>query len=214
MNMKSDTDQIIKRLPAPEPGLTAIAVAKINKPGLHRVSANLYFRVTGGNGRSWIFRYWQGGKAHEMGLGSVSLVSLAEARDKVFEYRRLLLGGGNPLEHRAAAVRQQLEQQIIEKSLAFIERGIEPACYLYRHYHPSGDLLYVGITLYALERQRRHLKAADWRHMICRIVVEPFATREEALAAEQMAIKTEFPRFNSTYNGQRHPIQELTQLSP
>src|SRR5258708_1953548 len=106
--MKPDTDHIIKRLPALGRNLTAIAIAKIKEPGLHRVSANLYCRVTGDNGRSWAFRYWQGGKAHEMGLGSASLVSLAEARRKVFEYRRLLLDGVNLFEHRRRAVSQQL----------------------------------------------------------------------------------------------------------
>jgi hypothetical protein len=41
------------------------------------------------------------------------------------------------------------EQQIALKALAFIQRRITPACYLYRHYHPNGDLLYVGISLRA-----------------------------------------------------------------
>ena len=45
--------------------------------------------------------------------------------------------------------------------------------------------------------------------MISRIVIEPFATREEALAAEQFAIRTEFPKFNTIHNGHRHPIQEI-----
>jgi hypothetical protein len=81
---------------------------------------------------------------------------------------------------RRSARTVRLEQQIIEKSLLFIESGIEPGGYVYRHYHPSGDLLYVGKTLYAVGRQRQHLKAADWRDMICRILIEPFETREEA----------------------------------
>jgi hypothetical protein len=45
--------------------------------------------------------------------------------------------------------------------------------------------------------------------MICQIVIEPFQTREEALAAEEIAIRTEFPKFNSTHNKRRHPLQEL-----
>jgi hypothetical protein len=43
--------------------------------------------------------------------------------------------------------------------------------------------------------------------MICHNVIEPFATREEA--AEETAIRSEFPRLNVTHNGQRHPAQEL-----
>jgi hypothetical protein len=45
--------------------------------------------------------------------------------------------------------------------------------------------------------------------MIHRILIEPFETREEALVAEALAIRNELPKFNDTYNGRRHPIQEL-----
>jgi len=75
---------------------------------------------------------------------------------------------------------KNLEQRITNKALAFLNQNLEPACYLYRHYHPSGDLLYVGISLDAVGRQRRHMKGAVWHNMICRIVIEPFETREQA----------------------------------
>jgi hypothetical protein len=101
------------------------------------------------------------------------------------------------------------------KFLAFIEQDIEPACYLYRHYHPSGDLLYVGISAVPVGRQLVHLKGAGWRLAIHQIVVEPFATREEALAAEQLAIETEFPKFNTVHNRRRLPVLEVTRaLAP
>jgi hypothetical protein len=96
------------------------------------------------------------------------------------------------------------------KFLAFIKQGIEPACYLYRHYHPSGDLLYVGISLNVQERHRAHFRGASWRDAIHQIVIEPFATREEALLAEEQAIRTEFPKFNRALNRRRHPIQEIS----
>jgi hypothetical protein len=137
------------------------------------------------------------------------------------ELRRLLHAGGEgrhvapdelypalkALEERIAP----LDQRIARKALAFLEHDIEPACYLYRHYHPSGDLLYVGISLQRLTRQERHAKKAGWRNLICRILIEPFRTREEALAAEEETIRNEFPKFNGAHNGQRHPIQELEQ---
>ena len=89
---------------------------------------------------------------------------------------------------------------------------MEPACYLYRHYHPSGDLLYVGISLFAVGRQLAH-QSTDWRYEIHQIVIEPFATREEALAAERRAIETEFPKFNGTHNQRRHPVQEIARIT-
>jgi hypothetical protein len=120
--------------------------------------------------------------------------------------------GGDPAADKRSAFIQSLEQRVARKALTFLQQGTEPGCYLYRHYHPSGDLLYVGISLEPLRRQDHHIKSATWRDMIFRIVIEPFETREEALAAEEMAIRNEFPKFNSTYNGRRHPFQELSRL--
>jgi hypothetical protein len=39
-----------------------------------------------------------------------------------------------------------LQDRVASKFASFLRRNIEPAGYLYRHYHPSGDLIYVGIT--------------------------------------------------------------------
>jgi hypothetical protein len=73
-------------------------------------------------------------------------------------------------------------------------RASSRPAYLYRHYHPSGDLLYVGVSIVPVGRQLTHFKRAGWHYAIHQIVVEPFATREEALGAERLAIETEFPK--------------------
>ena len=75
------------------------------RPGTWRVSKNLYLQVEAaadGQGvtKSWLFRYMRDGRPRWMGLGSVELVTLAEARDKTFEGRKLLLEGRDPLEER------------------------------------------------------------------------------------------------------------------
>jgi hypothetical protein len=112
---------------------------------------------------------------------------------------------------RCTALHRSLEQRISDKALDFLARGVEPGAYLYRHYHPNGDLLYVGFSLNPLRRQQDHhiLKTAGWRGMICRILIEPFETREQALAAEAAAIRDEFPGVNLLHNKQRHPFQEI-----
>src|SRR5262249_38092627 len=69
--------------------------------------------------------------------------------------------------------------------------------------------LYVGITIDGLKRQLEHSKEAAWRTMIYAITIEPFATREKALIAEVNAIRTEFPKYNITYNDRPHPLDEL-----
>jgi predicted GIY-YIG superfamily endonuclease len=103
----------------------------------------------------------------------------------------------------ALGLAKTLHERVAGKFVQFLEAGIAPEAYLYRHYHPNGDLLYVGITLWMPDRTKRHLSEADWRDLICLIVVEPFTTREQALDAEQAAIRAEFPKYNRTHNGHR-----------
>ena len=91
--------------------LTARSVASISKPGMHGDGENLWLVVTPSQTKNWVFRYTFLGKAHAMGLGTVSLVSLQEARQKAQDARRLLFDGIDPLEKRKAdAVAQRLAQ--------------------------------------------------------------------------------------------------------
>ena len=82
--------------------LTVKEVAAIRRPGLYRVSRNLYVQVTDTGTKSWLFRYMNAGTSHGMGLGSLELVTLAEARDKALLCRKLLLDGVDPLAERRA----------------------------------------------------------------------------------------------------------------
>ena len=53
--------------------------------------------------RSWLFRYMIAGQARQMGLGSLDIVSLAEARAAAIECRKQLLGNVDPIAAREAA---------------------------------------------------------------------------------------------------------------
>jgi len=68
---------------------------------------------------------------------------------------------------------------------------------LYRHFDKDGLLLYVGISLSAIERLRSHRRYAVWYRDIATIAVERFPTRWEALLAERVAIEDEKPLHNS-----------------
>jgi integrase len=52
--------------------------------------------------RSWLFRFAANGRERQMGLGSAESVTLAEAREKASECRRLRQAGIDPIEHRKA----------------------------------------------------------------------------------------------------------------
>jgi len=60
----------------------------------------LYLLVAPSGSKSWLLRTVVGGKRRDLGLGSVRLVSLAEAREAARRLRRLARGGGNPVEER------------------------------------------------------------------------------------------------------------------
>ncbi|MBV9481107.1 MAG: DUF4102 domain-containing protein [Acidobacteria bacterium] len=55
-----------------------------------------------GSGKSWIFRFMLRGRAREMGLGSFRLMSLAEARENAWKYRKMVSQGIDPIETRRA----------------------------------------------------------------------------------------------------------------
>jgi integrase len=59
--------------------------------------------VSSAGAKAWLFMFKSGGKQREMGLGSASAVSLAEARRTAAEARALLADGRDPLEEKRAA---------------------------------------------------------------------------------------------------------------
>ncbi len=82
--------------------LTAKAVANLG-PGMHSDGGGLYLLVKPTGGRSWIFRFRHLGRLRDMGLGSVQDFTLAEARARAAEQRKLRADGIDPIEARAAA---------------------------------------------------------------------------------------------------------------
>lgn len=76
---------------------------------------------------------------------------------------------------------------------------------LYRHFDAANELLYVGISLSVAHRLSQHMRGSRWSGQIARVTVEHFATRDDALQAEERAIKVERPRFNVVHNNTNKP---------
>ena len=87
----------------PSSRLTALKVEKAKIPGMHPDGDGLYLRVTKAGTKNWVLRYMLAGKAHWMGLGPQSLISLQEARAKAIDARRLRHEGVDPIKARRAA---------------------------------------------------------------------------------------------------------------
>jgi hypothetical protein len=66
----------------------------------------LWMQVTRGVARqrcqSWIFWYTINGRRRQMGLGSLTTVSLSEAREQALQCRKLVHAGIDPIEQRNA----------------------------------------------------------------------------------------------------------------
>jgi hypothetical protein len=78
----------------PEKALSAAFVRTVSKPGKYTDGHGLILRVGESGAKRWVQRIVIRGKRTEMGLGSASLVSLAEARETALENRKLARAGG------------------------------------------------------------------------------------------------------------------------
>lgn len=80
--------------------LSAILLMSLSSPGYYGDGNGLYLQVSRSGTKSWIFRFSNGGKRREMGLGPLHTISLDMAREKALECRRLLAVGRDPIEAR------------------------------------------------------------------------------------------------------------------
>ncbi len=86
--------------PHPHKALSAIAVRALKKPGSHADGNGLYLVVDASGAKRWNLRTVVQGKRRDIGLGGLSLVSLAEAREEAARMRKIARNGGNPLSDR------------------------------------------------------------------------------------------------------------------
>jgi integrase len=105
-----------------------LTVSRVQKsgPGLHSDGDGLYLAVGGAGARSWIFRYRHNGRRRDLGLGPAGVISLAEARVKAIDARRLLAAGIDPIAYRKAAVAEAKAEAARSTTFgAFAESFIE-----------------------------------------------------------------------------------------
>ncbi|MHC9235976.1 tyrosine-type recombinase/integrase [Pseudooceanicola sp. 502str34] len=84
-----------QRGPHMESRLTA-AFVRSAPPGRHTDGGGLYLHVDATGARRWLLRLTVRGRRRDYGLGSARVVTLADARAKALELRRVVAGGGNP----------------------------------------------------------------------------------------------------------------------
>lgn len=74
--------------------------------------------------------------------------------------------------------------------------------YVYRHFDAEGRLLYVGYTAYPALRQAQHTRS-PWAGRVVSVTMQEYASSEDALLAESVAILLEKPEINKKVSRQR-----------
>jgi integrase len=161
--------------------LTAVKVQKIKQPGYHADGAGLWLQVTQAGGKSWIFTYSLRGRAREMGLGSASRVTLAEARAERDKCNRLLREHIDPIEDRK---RKRAEVALTDvKSITFAQAA---ATYIATHRAGLKNAKHAKqwVTTIAtyVEPRLGRLNVADIDTGLIRQVLEPIWTTKPETA--------------------------------
>ena len=80
--------------------LTKLRVDRERRPGRYGDGHGLWLDVSGAGAKSWLLRYQIRGRIRNMGLGSVSIVGLADARERARKARLLIHDGIDPIDAR------------------------------------------------------------------------------------------------------------------
>lgn len=81
----------------PDKVLSATKVRGVKEPGRYADGNGLYLVVDPSGAKRWMLRTVVHGKRRDIGLGGTKVVSLAEAREKATEYRKIARDGGDPI---------------------------------------------------------------------------------------------------------------------
>jgi integrase len=88
----------------PSNKLTALRVKKLNKAGWHADGNGLYLVIESSGAKRWMQRLVVQGRRRDIGLGSVNIVSLDDAREAALRFRRIARAGGDPIAERRKAI--------------------------------------------------------------------------------------------------------------
>src|SRR4051812_47892879 len=121
------------------PRLSARKVEILSKPGMYGDGDGLYLRVGPSGSKSWVLRTAVFGRRRDLGIGSASLVTLAEARENARSLRKVARAGGDP-----DAIRKR-ETMTFEEAAKRVHQSLLPTWRSERH----AQIWLAGLTRYA-----------------------------------------------------------------
>lgn len=87
----------------PDKALTAVQVRALQKPGRYADGNGLYLVVDPSGTKRWLLRIVVQSRRRDIGLGGLALTTLAEARERALNARKLAWAGGDPIAERRKA---------------------------------------------------------------------------------------------------------------
>jgi integrase len=99
--------------------LTNLRVDRAKRPGMYADGLGLYLRVAPGGSKQWVYRYVTDGRMHDHGIGPEHTLTLAEARERATEARKLRLDGIDPIA--AKRERRASQKAATAKQITFRE---------------------------------------------------------------------------------------------
>ena len=81
----------------PDKALTPVRINALKTKGRYADGNGLYLVITASGAKQWLLRTMVYGRRRDIGLGSLRLVTLAEAREKARHYRKIAREGGDPI---------------------------------------------------------------------------------------------------------------------
>ncbi len=164
------------------PNLTARKVEAIKEPGMYGDGEGLYLRVGPTLAKSWILRTVVHGKRRELGLGSASLVSLAEARESARKLRKVARQGGDP-----DALRKR-ETLTFREAAMRVHANLLPTWRSERH----GEIWLAALNLYVFptlgDRPIQTIDSGD----VLRVLSPIWATKHDTARRVKQRIATVF----------------------
>lgn len=104
--------------------LSATLIRNLNEPGRYNDGDGLFLELTGPNKGNWQLRATINGRRRDIGLGSLSLVSLKDAREAAFELRREIQRGIDPVAERR---RRKVEVLTFKKAALRVHSEQKPS---------------------------------------------------------------------------------------
>jgi integrase len=188
--------------------LTALQVKKALKAGRYADGNCLYLFVDDHASKRWVLRLVVRGKRRDMGLGSVALVSLEEARDLARRYRKIAREGGDPFEERKISKGKHVT---FEQAALSVHELNAPAWRNKKHAEQWLSSMQLHVFPFIGTRQVSEITAADILTVLSPIWVEKADTAKKIRQRLRMVIK--WARAQGFYRGD-DPVELAEQALP